>query len=513
MWNFNGTGYAMSNPDSRIPGLTHLSRPKFFFGLLLFGVCASCSQVEGPTAEASPNIVLILADDMGIGDIGVYNTTGKISTPSLDSLAASGMRFTDAHSPSAVCTPTRYGLLTGRYAWRTSLKDGVLKGYSPLLIDPTRSTIASMLREKGYATAVIGKWHLGLGADEVTDYSKPLSPGPNDVGFDYFFGIPASLDMPPYTFLEDDRVFTSFDGDEIGDSERRRDGGEGFWRAGPIARGFAHELVLPEITEHSVAFIREQVKSGGDKPFFLYVALAAPHTPWLPTPEFIGRSDAGYYGDFVAQVDDTVGRIMSALRETGVADRTIVVFASDNGARWSQEQIAKWGHRANLYLRGQKADIYEGGHRVPMIVSWPGQIEPDTQSAYITTLTDLYATLADAVGVESSLKDGVDSESILPTLRGQPQEQRSPVVHHSSRGMFAIRDGDWKLIEGLGSGGFTQPAIVEQVEGGPAGQLYNLADDPSETTNLYQDRPDVVERLTRILNEIRNSETVAVAGR
>jgi len=233
MWNFDGTGYAMSNPDSRIPGLTHLSRPKFFFGLLLFGVCASCSQVEGPTAEASPNIVLILADDMGIGDIGVYNTTGKISTPSLDSLAASGMRFTDAHSPSAVCTPTRYGLLTGRYAWRTSLKDGVLKGYSPLLIDPTRSTIASMLREKGYATAVIGKWHLGLGADEVTDYSKPLSLGPNDVGFDYFFGIPASLDMPPYTFLEDDRVFTSFDGDEIGDSERRRDGGEGFWRRWP----------------------------------------------------------------------------------------------------------------------------------------------------------------------------------------------------------------------------------------------------------------------------------------
>ena len=198
----------MDIPGSRVPGSAKMNRPRLFFALLLFGICTSSSQVEGRTAEAEslPNIVIILADDMGLGDVGAYNATSKVPTPSLDTLAASGMRFTDAHSPSAVCTPTRYGLLTGRYAWRTSLKKGVLKGYSPLLIDPARSTIASMLREKGYATAVIGKWHLGLGVDEVTDYSKPLSPGPNDVGFDHFFGIPASLDMPPYTFVEDDRV-------------------------------------------------------------------------------------------------------------------------------------------------------------------------------------------------------------------------------------------------------------------------------------------------------------------
>jgi len=388
------------------------------------------------------------------------------------------------------------------------MKKGVLKGYSPLLIDPARSTIASMLREKGYATAAIGKWHLGLGVDEVTDYSKPLSPGPNDVGFDYFFGIPASLDMPPYTFVEDDRVFTSFDGDETADSERRRDGGEGFWRAGPIARGFAHEDVLPKITEHSVAFIREQAKSGSDNPFFLYVPLSAPHTPWMPTPEFIGRSEAGYYGDFVVQVDDTVGRIMQALEETGVAGQTIVVFASDNGARWSKEQIVKWGHRANMDFRGQKADIYEGGHRVPMIISWPGRITPDTESGYIAGLTDLYATFAAVTGAELGSADGVDSESILPTLLGQAQAPRSSVIHQSSRGMFAVRDGDWKLIEGLGSGGFTKPAEVEQVEGGPAGQLYNLAEDPSETTNLYQDRPDVVERLTLMLDGIRGTDHI-----
>ena len=498
----------MNHFDSQYSDFFRIIRPKHLFVILLFLIGTSCSQLEEPTAEAEslPNIVMILADDMGMGDVGAYNAASKAPTPSLDSLAASGMRFTDAHSPSAVCTPTRYGLLTGRYSWRTSMKSGVLKGYSPLLIDTSRSTIASMLREKGYATAVIGKWHLGLGEDKVTDYSKPLSPGPNEVGFDYFFGIPASLDMPPYTFVENDRVFTSFDGDEVGDSGRRRDGGEGFWRAGPIARDFAHEDVLPQIMEHSVAFIREQAKSGSGNPFFLYVPLNAPHTPRMPTPEFIGKSEAGYYGDFVVQVDHTVERIMNALSETGVADQTIVVFAADNGARWAPEQIDKWRHRANLDWRGQKADIHEGGHRVPMIVSWPGRITPDTESGYVTSLTDLYATFAAVTGARMGPMDAMDSESILPTLLGESQERRDPVIHHSSRGMFAIREGNWKLIEGLGSGGFTQPVTVEQEEGGPAGQLYNLAEDPSETTNLYLERPDVVERLTQSLNEIRNAD-------
>jgi arylsulfatase A-like enzyme len=438
----------MNHFDSQYSDFFRIIRPKHLFVILLFLIGTSCSQLEEPTAEAEslPNIVMILADDMGMGDVGAYNAASK----------------TDAHSPSAVCTPTRYGLLTGRYSWRTSMKSGVLKGYSPLLIDTSRSTIASMLREKGYATAVIGKWHLGLGEDKVTDYSKPLSPGPNEVGFDYFFGIPASLDMPPYTFVENDRVFTSFDGDEVGDSGRRR-----------------------QIMEHSVAFIREQAKSGSGNPFFLYVPLNAPHTPWMPTTEFIGKSEAGYYGDFVVQVDHTVERIINALSETGVADQTIVVFAADNGARWAPEQIDKWRHRANLDWRGQKADIHEGGHRVPMIVSWPGRITPDTESGYVTSLTDLYATFAAVTGARMGPMDAMDSESILPTLLGESQERRDPVIHHSSRGMFAIREGNWKLIEGLGSGGFTQPVTVEQEEGGPAGQLYNLAEDPSETTNLY----------------------------
>ena len=482
----------------------------YVFALLLVCLTASCSQVQEPpdVSRSDPNIVIILADDMGMGDIGAYSASSKVPTPSLDTLAAAGMRFSDAHSPSAVCTPTRYGLLTGRYSWRTSLKKGVLKGYSPLLIDTDRSTIATMLREQGYVTAAIGKWHLGLGSEEVTDYSKPLSPGPNDVGFDYFFGIPASLDMAPYTYVEDDRVFTSFDGDEVDASKKRRLGGGGFWRAGPVAHGFVHEEVLPRITERSEAYIRDQVNSGADKPFFLYIPLSAPHTPWMPTPEFIGKSGAGYYGDFAAQVDHSVGRIMKTLRETGVADNTIVVFTSDNGAHWTLEDIDEWEHRANMRYRGQKADIHEGGHRVPLIVSWPGQVPANTESGHLTTLTDLYATLAAAVGAEPGMEDGVDSESILPTLLGNDQDQvsRGPVVHHSVRGMFAIRDGDWKLVEGLGSGGFTQPAIIEQVEGGPAGQLYNLKVDPFEENDLYKERPDIVERLTRTLNEIRGAD-------
>jgi arylsulfatase A-like enzyme len=486
---------------------------RLFLAALLLGVFCSCAETEGPAAEPAPelspeplpNIVLILADDMGIGDVGAYNPESKIPTPRLDSLAASGMRFTDAHSASGVCTPTRYSLLTGRYSWRTSLKAGVLKGYSPLLIDPARPTIASMLRESGYATAAIGKWHLGLGDQEVTDYSKPLTPGPNDVGFDYFFGIPASLDMAPYVFVENEGLLTPFEGDQVEYSERRKLGGEGYWHAGPIARDFRHVDVLPETAARAVAWIRAQAGAEAPKPFFLYVPLSAPHTPWMPTPEFLGSSEVGYYGDFVVQVDDTVGRIMDALEETGLSDHTIVVFASDNGSRWEPADTEKWKHASNLHYRGMKADIFEGGHRVPLIVSWPGQVPAGAENGFLAGLTDLYATFAEATGAGSGEADGEDSISILPTLLGRSQAPHA-VVHHSSRGVFAVREGDWKLIEGLGSGGFTKPAFIEPEPGGPIGQLYNLAEDPAETANLYLERPDVVERLTRILDGISGED-------
>ncbi len=444
-----------------------------------------------------PNLVIILADDLGYGDPRCYNPASKVPTPHIDRLAAQGLRFTDAHTPSAVCTPTRYGVLTGRYCWRTPLKRGVLQGYSPLLIEPGRMTVASLLKQKGYATTAVGKWHLGLGRAARTDFGKPLRPGPNAVGFDYFFGIPASLDMPPYVFVENERV-TEAPTATIGDSAMRRHGGQGFWRGGAIAPGFRHEDVLPKLTEKAVALIGKQKKG---KPFFLYLALTAPHTPWMPTKDFRGKSGAGSYGDFVAQVDATVGRVARALDDAGLAGDTLLIFTSDNGAHWLPTDIERWKHRANDGLRGQKADIWDGGHRVPFIARWPGKVKAGAVSKELICLTDLLATAADLVGAKLPADAGEDSFSILPVLRGQKRDRpvREAVVHQSGDGTLGIRQGPWKLATALGSHGFSNPRNVKPREGGPRGQLYRMDDDPEEKTNLWLKRPDVVKRLTALL--------------
>lgn len=481
----------------------HLAWSALCLGLVpAIAGAAGCRPVR--SASERPNIVIILADDLGYGDTGVYNSASKIPTPNIDRLAKDGMQFTDAHSPSAVCTPTRYGLLTGRYAWRTSLKRGVLGGYSPSLIEPRRMTLASLLRDQGYATAAIGKWHLGFGNDQKTDYARPLRPGPTTAGFDVFFGIPASLDMAPYLYVENDRPVRA--ATEIAEaSEQRRKGGRGFWRGGPIAPGFEHDEVLPTITERAVHYIEERAAETAESAFFLYLALTAPHTPWVPTEAFRGRSQAGYYGDFVAQVDDTVGRVARALDRTGTRDNTLVIFTSDNGAHWLASDIRQYHHRANGHLRGQKADIWEGGHRVPFIARWPGRIKAGTESQQLICHTDLLATIAAIVGVDLPPDAGEDSFDMLPALLDPSAEEplRDAVVHHSNAGVFAIRRGDWKLILGLGSGGFTEPRTVEPTPGGPLGQLYNLAKDPGEMTNLYAQHPEIVERLTSLLERYR----------
>ncbi len=451
-----------------------------------------------------PNIVVILADDMGYGDPGSYNPASRIPTPNIDRLAGEGMRFTDAHSPSAVCTPTRYGLLTGRYAWRTRLKSGVLVGYSSALIEEGRLTLASLLQHSGYATAAVGKWHLGLGSVEPTDYEQPLRPGPNAVGFDYFFGIPASLDMAPYVYVENEALVEP-PTDSVEASVERRQGGNGFWRAGPIAPGFRHIDVVPALTGEAVDFIQRQQGSGS--PFFLYLPFSAPHTPWLPTEEFAGRSGAGPYGDFAVQVDSAIGSVLGALVSTSVVDDTLVIVTSDNGAHWLESDIQQHGHRANGELRGQKADIWEGGHRVPFIASWPGRIAAGSSSDETITHTDLLATVADIVGATLPPGAGEDSYSVLPALLGEPLDAplREATVHHSHRGLFAIRQGPWKLILGLGSGGFTEPISVEPAVGEPPGQLYNLDEDPGEATDLYATHPDVVARLGALLEKYRQS--------
>lgn len=441
-----------------------------------------------------PNVVLIIADDFGWGDAGCYNPEARTRTPAIDQLAAGGVRFTDAHSASSVCTPSRYGILTGRYCWRTRLTNGVLNGESPSLIEPGRETLASMLKKQGYRTGGFGKWHLGLGPGGKTDYSAELRPGPNDFGFDEYFGIPASLDMPPYLFFENRRVLEAPTSQIAGNGAPPRGP---FWRGGAIAPGFRMEDVLPKITERACRFIAH---SAG-QPFFAYVPLNAPHTPWVPSQDWKGKSKAGLYGDFVGQVDDSVRAITGQLRQQRALENTILIVTSDNGAPWAaQDAEAAGGHRANASWRGQKADIQEAGHRIPFIAHWPARFKPGVCRQTIC-LTDIFATLAGIHGVALASNTAEDSFSILPALL-DPQRAapvRDAIVHHSAQGLFAIRQGDWKLILGRGSGGFTQPAVIKPAPGEPEGELYNLAKDPHEDDNVYRQNPETVRRLTDLL--------------
>jgi arylsulfatase A len=377
-----------------------------------------------------------------------------------------------------------------------------LWGYDPLLIEPGRTTLASMLRAAGYHTAGIGKWHLGLGKAAKTDYAKKLTPGPNDMGFDYFFGIPASLDMDPYVFFENDQP-TEMPTKTIAASKHRRQGGEGFWRAGPIAPSFRHVDVMPVLTKKAVEYIDERAR--GKQPFFLYFALSAPHTPWLPTKEFSGKSKAGYYGDFVVQVDDAIGQVLDALDRNKLTENTLIIVTSDNGSHWLPADIVRFGHAANWIFRGQKADIWEGGHRVPFLARWPGHIEPAATSTETICHTDMLATFAEIAGQKLPKDAGEDSYSILPALLGKQRDGpiREATVHHSSQGVFAIRQGDWVLIEGLGSGGFSVPQKIEPVPNGPKGQLYNLAKDIGQERNVYLDNPEIVARLHDLLERYK----------
>lgn len=464
-------------------------------------LCLAAPVLAAEPSPKPPNIVFILADDLGYGDLRCYNKDSKVPTPNLDRLAGQSMRFTDAHTPSAVCTPTRYGILTGRYCWRTSLKRGVLNGYSPLLIEPKRLTVASLLKQHGYITAGMGKWHLGLGDTKKTDFSKPLRPGPCSVGFDSYFGIPASLDMPPYVFIENEGV-TEAPTQTIEDSGMRRRGGGGFWRGGAIAPHFKHIDVLPTITEKAIGFIRKQ---SADKPFFLYLPLTAPHTPWMPTAEFRDKSKAGYYGDFVAQVDASVGRLLQALDNAKLSANTLLIFTSDNGAHWLPQDIHKWEHRANDGLRGQKADIWDGGHRVPFLVRWPGRVAAGSTSHELICLTDFLATVAAVVGAKLPDDAGEDSFNLLPVLRGDKLDKpiREAIVHHSGDGTFGIRQGPWKLAMALGSHGFSVPRNIKPKPGEAKGQLYNLDKDPREQKNLWLEKPEIVARLTALLDKYK----------
>lgn len=467
-------------------------------GLLTCGLLGTLPLLA-QTAQ-KPNIVFILADDMGYGDIAALNAECKIKTPHLDKMVCEGVSFSDAHSSSAVSSPTRYGVLTGRYNWRSTLKKGVLNGYSPALIEEGRTTMPAKLRELGYTTAGIGKWHLGWSwnnvekGNEKVDFSKPIADGPTTRGFDYWYGISASLDMPPYVYVENDMPTA------LPDRETSNTGMQ-MWRKGPTASNFTHESCLPNLTERAVGYIEKNAKN--ENPFFLYFPLPAPHTPIVPTPEWQGKSGLNPYGDFVMMVDWVVGEINKALQQSGIYENTIVVFTTDNGCSPAAkiEDLQALGHYPSYIYRGHKADLYEGGHRIPCILTWPSGTRPHQvdQTICLTDFMNTFVTLAGG-----SLKDneGEDSYNVLPLITGTeyPAEIREATVHHSIDGSFTIRQGNWKLLLAPGSGGWSYPRPGrDSTEGFPDVQLYNIQSDPRETNNVYAVYPDIVKQLTNLM--------------
>lgn len=484
-----------------------------------------------PTTASQPNVLIVYMDDLGIGDLGTYNPATKIPTPNLDNFAARSMVFTDAHSVSSVCTPSRYGLLTGRYAWRTWLKAGVTGGYSPSVIREGEQTVAAFLKDAGYRTAMVGKWHLGFGSDEPdmskfangftdkpVDFSTPPDIRPTTLGFDYFYGLSASLDFPPYAYIENGTY-------EVPPSTQipeRREGeyldGGFFWREGAKAENFEFEDVEPHLVGKVIAFIDDHARDHRSEPFFLYYASPAPHTPIMPTEEHRGRSQAGRYGDFVAQTDASFGKIQAKLEETGLAENTIIIFTSDNGAVHYAD-LHQFHHRPNAPYRGMKSELFEGGHRVPFIVSWPARIAPG-RSDRLVMQTDIFRTLADITDSTVAFGEAVDSFSFADSLASDLRRStaiRSTGIMHSLFGTFSVRKRNWKLVMDDQSGGYgaSYPSLREGKLPDPEFsryRLYNLSQDLAEANDVAMQHPQLVDDLARILARARaDGRTVITA--
>ena len=480
----------------------------------ILAVCAGAAVGFGPRAFAErPNIVVVLADDLGIGDTTATHSGCRIATPHLQRLAGEGLTFLDAHTPSSVCTPTRYGLLTGRYNWRSRLAQGVLNGFSPPLIPPDRPTIAHLLRRAGYKTAMVGKWHLGWNwsrtPDGKVDYRGPVTGGPDACGFDWYYALPASLDMPPYVWVESGRV-TAVPDREAGVTPK--EDRYAWYRKGPIAPDFQIENALPHLVDQAIGFIRKQATSADRQPFFLYLALPAPHTPIVPSAEFRGKSGLNPYGDYVMQVDAEVGRILKTLEDSGISETTLFIFTSDNGCSpvANYPLLRSKGHDPSAGYRGYKADLFEGGHRVPLIVRWPGHIvRPGRTTSALVCLTDLYATFREIVGAKVEDRGGEDSVSFLPALAGKDATGRTTLVSHSISGRFAIRQGPWKLLLAYGSGGWSKPRDGQaKRQGLPPVQLYRLDQDRGERQNRVQDHPERASALwARLRQEVERGRS------
>jgi arylsulfatase A len=483
--------------------------------LCLFGAVTMAAKPQSQSKSRRPNIVLILADDMGPGEPS--HAGGLIPTPALDQLASQGMRFTDAHTSSSVCTPTRYGILTGRYNWRSRLKRGVLvAASSAALMDPNRLNLPDFLQASGYHTGCVGKWHLG--ADWVklpavsksrrkgqfeswnVDYGKPFRNGPLDVGFDEAFFILSSLDMPPYLYLRNDRAEKSPDVERGFPHNEYND----YQRIGAAAADFDASACLADWAAESRRFIKRRAETS--KPFFLYLPLTSPHTPIRPGKKFKGRyKEYSWYADFMAETDWVVAEVLEQLKESGVEDDTMVIFTSDNGFA-PYVKIPKMlaaGYRPSGSFRGSKASLYEGGHRVPFLVRWPGKVAAGSTCDTTVCTTDFFATFADILGDKDDIPEDAaeDSFSFYPCLNGGKRPTRPFTIHHGIGGKFAIRKNAWKLILATDGGGGWGGLPGQEEINTPAKmvQLYNLAADPGETKNLEDSNP---EKVVELVNDL-----------
>jgi len=508
-----------------------------FLGLTTLCSLTGFQSQKEKTERKNPHIVIILADDMGYGDVSFNNPYSRTKTPNIDQLAENGLCFTNAHAAGAVSVPSRYGLITGRYFFREEKRDDYW-GYLSPLIDQGRETIGTLMQKAGYATACVGKWHLGLEWDRKdetkpliidrrtlgytnTNFSVPVKNSPNDLGFDYSFILPASLDMPPYVFvrngavIDPDIILTAdayahskedtqhgWDRKHVNEKDIYWDRGV-WWRNGEMSRSFKVEKCLEMIVEEGLSFIRNHVASDKDKPFMLYLPLTGPHTPWMPNDNFKDTSGMGTYGDFISQIDNVVYQVNELIEQLGVDENTMIIFASDNGAPWEEEDIQRYGHWSNRPWRGQKGDAWEGGHRIPMFIKWPSKIKKAQTYTHTLGLIDLMATLADLTNQTIDSGSGEDSFSFWDVLEGDIfHPVRDHIINISSSGKLAITEGDWKYIDAIGSAGFSAPSRVNPVVNGPTGQLYNLKEDPTESTNRFLLEKEKADELAALMKKL-----------
>lgn len=485
-------------------------------------------------AGSKPNILFLYADDLGYGDLGCYNPQSKIPTPHLDKLASEGMRFTDGHSSSGVCTPSRYALLTGRYHWRNPELHTVVAAFEPSILEEERLTLAEMLSEAGYTTALVGKWHLGWDWEalrhkqakqysddnrkywkpDAFDWSKPIPDGPLAHGFDIYFGDDV-INYPPYGWIENDRLLEG--PTVLKDESLWQPVKEGNWdsRPGPMVAGWDPYANLPTATEKGVALIKDLAKDS--QPFFLFFAFPCPHTPIIPNDEYDGRSQAGPYGDFVVETDAACGALLAALEEAGVSDNTIVFFSSDNGPEYhAYARDLAHGHWSSYPLRGLKRDLYEGGHRVPYIIKWPGLTPEGSVSNALVSQIDLMGTIAAALDMELPENQAEDSHNLIPVLSGARQDARSSFVHNTKEGRYALRHGSWVLIDsGSGQHTFKGDHEAWRKKNGYAStedssaELYNLADDIGQKNDVAAKYPERVAALQERLQKILQGESSA----